>query len=185
MNLEAYAEKTALPLDFLREIGITEAKFKGVPCCIIPYWDLDGKLQRYRVRNNARRWWNDDFDGELPIIPYGLWRLSDTDPVLYLTEGESDAQTLWHHGFNALGIPGALLFKTEWTRYLLGYDQLIICPDADAAGQSFAESIIQKVGEYRLEGEWVHRFEGSISVLNLPPGIKDINDLLKASTNAE
>jgi hypothetical protein len=37
---------------------------------------------------------------------YGLWRLQQPTEVV-LVEGESDCHTLWHHGFAALGVPGA------------------------------------------------------------------------------
>ena len=32
---------------------------------------------------------------------------------MVLVEGESDCHTLWHHGVEALGIPGASNFKEE------------------------------------------------------------------------
>lgn len=39
-------------------------------------------------------------------ILYGLWRLKQyTDDYIVLVEGESDAQTLWYYGVQAIGVP--------------------------------------------------------------------------------
>jgi len=37
---------------------------------------------------------------------------------LVLVEGESDCHTLWYHGVEALGVPGASNFEEEWAEHL-------------------------------------------------------------------
>ena len=64
-----------------------------------------------------------------------------------LVEGESDAQTLWHDGIPALGIPGANTWKPEWVRYLK--DLLVyVWQEPDAGGDGFAEGVgIHELGQ--------------------------------------
>jgi hypothetical protein len=58
---------------------------------------LDGAGNRFRWRNGSK------------TCLYGLNRIVNARTAGYvvLVEGESDAQTLWYHGFAALGLPGA------------------------------------------------------------------------------
>ena len=37
---------------------------------------------------------------------------------MVLVESESDRHTLWRHGLEALGNPGASTFKVEWAEHI-------------------------------------------------------------------
>jgi hypothetical protein len=82
----------------------------------IPYRDAEGEERAVRFRvalekgpnGDARFKWK---SGSKPFL-YGLWRLGTPDCVV-LAQGESDCQTLWHHEFPALGIPGASNWSEE------------------------------------------------------------------------
>lgn len=72
----------------------------------IPYYDYDKRILATRYRNhpsNPQRFiWK---KGSKTIL-YGLWRLKQyTDDYIVLVEGESDAQTLWYYGVQAIGVP--------------------------------------------------------------------------------
>ena len=49
------------------------------------------------------------------MCAYGAHQAAELAAAGYavIVEGESDAQTLWHHGFPALGLPGAALWNEE------------------------------------------------------------------------
>ena len=71
---------------------------------------------------------------------YGLERKhADT---LILAEGESDCHTLWHHGFPALGIPGASNWKED--RDALHFDgcsTIYVVREPDQGGDTLMDSL--------------------------------------------
>jgi hypothetical protein len=117
-TLDAYAELKGLPVEFLREIGLQDANWPpvGGPDAVrIPYVNSDGHEQAVRLRialdgEDKYRWRK-----RSKLCLYGLSRLSLARELGYiiLVEGESCAQTLWHQGYPALGIPGANNWKDE------------------------------------------------------------------------
>ena len=68
--------------------------------------------------------------------PYGLERIADARAhgSIVVVEGESDVQTCWHHGYDAVGLPGASSFKPEWLTYFddIPTIHIVIEPDAGA-----------------------------------------------------
>jgi hypothetical protein len=114
-TLAAYANAKRLPVEFLRELGFDQITYLGRPAIRIPYRSLDGEELAVRFRialdgDDRFRWRK----GSKPCL-YGLERLSQAREAghLILVEGESDAQTLWLHGFPGLGLPGAGLWDEQ------------------------------------------------------------------------
>ena len=114
-TLEAYAEAKGLPIDFLRSLGLSDAKYADAPAVRMPYVDRDGHEQAVRFRisldgEDKFRW-----KQRSKLCLYGLTRLRKARDLGYvvLVEGESCAQTLWHHEIPALGIPGANNWKDD------------------------------------------------------------------------
>jgi hypothetical protein len=68
---------------------------------------LEGK-NRFKWRKGTR------------VQPYALWRLSRSWGSVILCEGKSDAQTFWHHGVPALGVPGASNWQAAWSKHVEG-----------------------------------------------------------------
>ncbi|MBK7405063.1 MAG: hypothetical protein IPJ41_10610 [Phycisphaerales bacterium] len=106
-TLAEYAEAKRLPIDFLREAGLTEISYQGTRVIRMPYLTPDGSVGpvRFRTALHGRdrfRWKSGS-----KITLYGLERLTQAREAGYivLVEGESDCHTLWHHG--AAGIAGA------------------------------------------------------------------------------
>src|SRR5215210_4685132 len=139
-TLQAYAEAKALPADFLGRLGLSDITYSGSPAVRIPYFDQDGEetavrirlaLQKHPDRDDRFRWRR----GSKPTL-YGLWRLPRIRNAGYvvLVEGESDCHTLWHHGIEALGIPGASSWKVEWTAHLEGVDKVYAIIEPDQGG---------------------------------------------------
>lgn len=113
-TLSDYAKAKSLPVDFLRELGVQEGRFNGIPQLIIPYHDEGGNQTavRYRTSLNGKKkfkWRSGD-----KVCLYGLERLSGYEkPIIFLVEGESDCHTLWFHDIQAMGVPGANNWEEE------------------------------------------------------------------------
>lgn len=99
---------------------------------------------RYRNHpNNPQRFtWK---KGSKTIL-YGLWRLKQyTDDYIVLVEGESDAQTLWYYGVQAIGVPGASNFKEEYKYLLDRFKTVYIQDEEDQGGETFVGTILRYV----------------------------------------
>jgi len=137
VTLEDYAKEKALPLSFLQKLGITQIYLGKLPVVRIPYLDPTGVplAVRMRVSLNGEtkfRWKT----GSKPIL-YGLSRLSQyRKKYIFLCEGESDAQTLWFHGIQAMGIPGAATWNEVWAEYLDPFERLYIIIEPDKGGEA-------------------------------------------------
>jgi hypothetical protein len=114
-TLDAYAEAKGLPPDFLRSLGVADTKYAELQALRMPYVSADGDEQAVRFRiavdgEDKFRW-----KKKPKLCLYGLSRLQLARDLGYvvLVEGESCAQTLWHHEIPALGIPGANNWKDE------------------------------------------------------------------------
>jgi hypothetical protein len=112
LSLDGYAAHKKLPRTFLETLGVRDEPDKrGRSCVAFPYRDASGAEIAVRYRTSldhgdryAFMWRKGD-----KAVLYGQDRLADARAQGYTTlvEGESDAQTLWLHGFSAVGIPGA------------------------------------------------------------------------------
>lgn len=99
---------------------------------------------RYRNHpNNPQRFtWK---KGSKTIL-YGLWRLKQyTDEYIVLVEGESDAQTLWYYGVQAIGVPGASNFKEEYKYLLDRFKVVYIQDEEDQGGETFVGTILRYI----------------------------------------
>src|SRR5207253_2137919 len=96
--------------------------------------------------------------------------------TLYLTEGESDCWTLWHHGLPALAIAGADVVGCLTLADVGGFSRLVFCPDNDKGGERFvvqARQHLKRIG-----------YQGDAYVARLPPGVKDLNELHRRGPDA-
>lgn len=111
-RLADYAAAKRLPIEFLRGVGLSEITYQGAPAVKIPYAAGDGAeiAARFCIALDGKdrfRWRN----GSKPCL-YGLNRLGFAREVV-IVEDESDAQTLWFHGFAALGLEHILPQKWQ------------------------------------------------------------------------
>jgi len=136
----------------------------------IPYLTRDGVVSaiqyRYALAGDNRFKWRKH---DIPIL-YGLWRLNDwiTADTLYLCEGCTDTWSMWHAGLPAIGIPSASTWREEWWRELDGYPKIVVIPDTDKAGAELAQKLANTCPE---------QFRERVYVLQLPDGVKDVNEL--------
>jgi hypothetical protein len=141
-TLAEYSEKKGLPVNFLQSIGVHQRAFCGSPAVRMSYTNAAGEeiAVRYRIAlakseygDNRFRWQK----GTKPCL-YGLWRLTEARAIGYIivVEGESDAQTLWFHSLPAIGIPGASIWKEEWSAELQDLDTVYVVVEPDAGGDA-------------------------------------------------
>src|SRR5687768_1428246 len=99
-TLLAYAQSKRLPENFLRELGLSESRYKRAPAVRIPYRHANGSEAAVRFRTALHKSEHGDnrfcWKGGSKVLLYGLWHLRSEESVV-LGEGESDCHTLWYH----------------------------------------------------------------------------------------
>jgi putative DNA primase/helicase len=172
LTLKQLAQDKQLSEAFLKELGISQ---KG-NAIQITYSLEDGSLaSRQRLRTALKAGEGSLWEkGKGNPVLYGLWKLNDAraTKTLVLVEGESDCWTLWFHGFSALGFPGADMAGKLEAQHLKEIQTLFILNEKDKGGQSFISGLTNRLKEIN----WY----GNASIVTLPDGIKDPNDLHKA-----
>lgn len=138
-TIEDYGAAKKLPVDFLKELKLSNNK-TGIT---IPYMDESGAVmstrQRYGDTGKGPRFlWTRGSKVSL----YGLWKMPQIREAgeVTLVEGESDCHTLWFHGFQALGVPGATVFQPKWVSFLKGLT-VYVFQESDAGGETFIRKI--------------------------------------------
>jgi len=135
-TLENYAAAKRLPVEFLESLDLTTVHIQGRPAVKMPYFDSDGAEIGARLRialeGKKRFKWRTG----TRVQPYGLWRLDRSWGSVILCEGESDAQTFWFHGVQALGVPGAANWQAEWAQYVEGLT-VYVWQEPDQGGETF------------------------------------------------
>ena len=146
-NLENYARAKALPVEFLEKLGLTDKKYRGREAVRIPYRTEAGEEEAVRFRVGLEK--SEDGDERFrwrtgsKAMLYGLWRLEKIRKAgwVVLVEGESDTQTLWYHGFPALGIPGVETWKEAWVEHLEGVERIYVVFEPDQGGQILKDKL--------------------------------------------
>lgn len=151
-TLKEYALEKRLPVDFLQANGVKDGyKNRYVE---LAYMDEQGRILCTRKRmpkgSNPRFLWN---RGAKPTL-YGRWRLADVKSAGYaiLVEGESDSQTLWFLGMQALGFPGATNFNVETAKLILDVPELYLHIEPDKGGKIAKRKVAQALIDAGYKG---------------------------------
>jgi DNA primase len=164
------------PLSDLQAVGLFNAKgnfrlFKHR--LVIPY-EFDGSVHLLQVRNI--NWRDKERDGpkELTIgsitIPFNSNVFLEEPDQVYVCEGAIDTLSLLELGLPAVGIPGARNFKPWWVELFADVKDIVLAFDNDSAG---CQATAEVTNHFAKAGRRVR-------VLELPEGIKDVNELLLA-----
>ncbi len=119
------------------------------PAVMMPCHDSDGKPAGLRFRRIALpSWWKDKMDPPAKVVSmksappllYGAELLPMLTPgaLVHVAEGENDAESLREHDvLAAVGIPGATIWRSSWTRAVVNAQprHVVIWFDGDTAGQ--------------------------------------------------
>lgn len=164
-----YAALKGLPSAALREWGLSTIHYQGEQAVRIPYYGLDGQETSVRLRlaadgGNRFRW----KAGSKPIL-YGLQRLraDAAKGFVILCEGESDTQTLWLHGYPAVGLPGATSWNEQRDAPLFeGIPTIYVIDEGDDGGEGIRRWLAKSAIRDRVK------------LVNLRPfGAKDPSEL--------
>lgn len=148
---------------------------RGTGVVAFPYLLPDGELVAMKFRSiSGDKYWA-EAGGSKAL--FGWQAIPQTARAVVLCEGELKALAWWDYGHPALSVPfgGGDGGKQDWieTEYdrLSRFDVIYVAMDADGAGRSAAEAIMQRLGSERC----------AIVTLPLPaePGAKCINACLK------
>lgn len=176
LTLQALQRDKQLPAAFLRKIGV---KPRG-SALQITYYTEDGEpagrqRKRYALSAKDGSSW---YSGLGKPIPYGLWRLDEAREAgfLIIVEGESDTWTLWHHGYPALGLPGADMAKKLQPKHVEGLSRVYVVREPDRGGKTFLDGITR-----RLE---TIGFDGMVYAVPMPKDVKDPNGMHKKDRQA-
>lgn len=179
LSLSDLANDKGLPEEFLKELGVAPVMNEyGKTVIRVLYRMEDGTeapRQRLRTALKAKKGslWT---KGQGAIAPYGLWKLPEARQTgfIVLVEGESDCWTLWHHGFPALGIPGADLSKTIQLDHLKNIERIYVFREPDQGGSTFVAGVAKRLKEIGWCGK---AFELKLD------GVKDPNELHKQNAS--
>jgi hypothetical protein len=138
-TLAAYAEAKGIPVDVLKQFGLSEIVYMGAPAVRIPYLLEGGETMSTRYRTaldgpDRFRWKSGSKTGL-----YGWWKRADAVEARYavLVEGESDTHTGLYHGLPFVGIPGANTWQEQRDApYFEGLDRIYVVAEPDKGGET-------------------------------------------------
>jgi DNA primase len=167
ISLADLARAKALPVDFLRQLGLED---QG-GAILIPYHDITGNLIGVKRRTALAAKDGSYWPKGLPVAAYGSWRIdqANREGFLCLVEGESDCWALWHHGLPALGIPGANNATVLTAEHVECLETIYVHREPDRGGDTFLRGVVARLAELGYRGK---AFE-----LRMPGGVKDPADL--------
>lgn len=144
----------------------------------IPYYTASGEIRTMRYRaasDDAERkyWWMGEGGAHL----YNLHRaLARSSAMVWLTEGEIDCLILDQLGFPAVGVPGAAVWRKQWSWLLEGMDVTIVY-DADPAGIEGAQRTASMLSTAQPQRVRIARLPDGYDVNQL--AMEDVDELLR------
>ena len=184
-SVALYAEEKQLPADKLRYNYALTDDGKTIS---MPYFAEDGTLARTRLRKADKGFLWKRGDSQKDIIPYGVWMIKDWEDYVFIVEGESDSQTLWVNGINALGIPGATMWKPEWDRYVEKFNKVYVMIEPDIGGDKVLASMERSSFRDKvivIAKEELHGFEDVSDMwLDSPKDTEKFKDRLREAFRA-
>lgn len=172
ISLERFASAKGLPAAFLTQHGVAMDK-KGLK---FHHKTMTGQraarqhIRLYLDKTEPRFIWS---DGKERPGPYGLWRIGEMareSRDLYLLEGESDTLTLWFHGFNGIGLPGATNTDCLQEGHVASFSRIFIVKEEGNGGQQFLDGCTVRLGALGFDGEVKY-------IAMAGTGVKDTNEL--------
>ncbi len=169
-TLADLADKLRLPIDQLRAEGLSDFHYENAPAVRIPYRDKAGAevAVKYRVALDKSEE-RDRFKWKAKARPtlYGWQRLAEAREggYIFIVEGVSDALTLWHYGFPALGLPSATGWKEDYASTLDGIDTVFVVIEPDEGGQTVRNAFKSS------------RLAVTVRLIYMPLDAKDPNEL--------
>jgi archaellum biogenesis ATPase FlaH len=119
-----------------------------------------------------------------PTTLYGVETLrADKARPVYVTEGELDVVSLWQLGVRdnvVSGTAGAGTWQDDWLDALEPYRNIVLCYDADDAGERGAKNVADRLGRYRCSRAILPRKDAGECVADQVP----VSEVMAALDNA-
>lgn len=151
-TLDQFKEKIGVPISEAYKITESTWSIEGhgrVPSVRIPYLDDDDQeiSAKHRVQVHGTDKYR--YEPGCKSAVYGVqWLLQARNrSKLLIVEGESDALTLWFHGFPAIGIPGSKACRVIEKEHLDGIGEIFVVSERDTAGEIFPRTVAIRVAE--------------------------------------
>jgi predicted P-loop ATPase len=175
LTLEEYAAAKRFDVEWLKERGVTTLAEYGpdrLPAVRTTYFRVFGNNKtasvRFRVNltgdKKKRHFWRKGEGKGKTVCLYGCWNAPHLPAIGYviLVEGESDTQTLWLHGFPALGLPGASNWNEDRDAELFDGVAIIYVVIEDDKG---GEEVMRWLSKSRIAPR--------VRLIEMPPKTKD------------
>jgi DNA primase len=104
---------------------------------------------------------------EKPLFHRDVTLSLEAGSRIHICEGVPDALALLSNRLVAVAVLGASSFRREFVDILMPFN-IVVVPDADAAGRTFAQRVTE---HFRARGK-------SVALVRLPPGKKDVADVI-------
>ncbi len=169
-TLESLADAKALPVSFLRSLGLVDISVYGQPTVRVPFCDAEGCeqsiLHRVSLTGEPKFRWKSGCKQML----YGLPWLPAARAAgqIVIVEGPSDSWTLRYHNFPVIGLPSAAKWDEGWVGYFEGIDTIFVVVERDQGG----EIVKKNLGRSALRDR--------IRFVDLGPDYKDASELYLA-----
>jgi hypothetical protein len=139
LTLEQLSEAKRLPVSWLRLMGLHQGSYGQIPAVRIPFINEHGVQQTVQFRVAMYGDKNQLFKKGTTVCLYGAHQATHLPGAGYaiICEGVSDTLTLWHHGFPALGLPGAGSWNEERDAHLFdGVPVIFVVVEPDKGGEA-------------------------------------------------
>ena len=170
--------KRHISIDTCRFFSYFTGKYKGRPVQIALYQGKDRLIQAKHYRSPDKKFWWEGDTHNIELYGQHLWRKGGKR--LIITEGEIDCLSVsqiqankWPVVSLPSGAAGAVKSIKDNLEFVESFAQIILCFDMDDAGRKATQEVAQLLSK------------GKVSVVSLPAGYKDANDMLKAGKTGE
>ena len=137
ITLAEYAKAKLISIEELKSYGIVDAYYHDHSALSVPYLDANDSViaRRWRIalKGDRFRW-----DNQTTTCLYGLWRLKHIGANCFVTivEGESDCHTLWAKEIDAVGVPGASIWRDDENSEALKNFLCVVVVEPDKGGET-------------------------------------------------
>lgn len=142
---------------------------RGRQAVSIPWFNRDGQLVNIKYRSvRDKRFWYHAGGDRIRNHVYGM-QIIQARRIrrVYVTEAEIDALYLWACGYPAVALGSANLTARQREIFIQSpAEEIVAATDNDEAGDHAAEILYEELNGY-----------ASVSRLQLPPTVKDVNEL--------
>jgi hypothetical protein len=165
LTVAEYAERKGLALDGLAKAGVHDRLGKFNDAIVaIPYRRADGTVIRTKCRTRKGTFWLPDGEGT-PLYGQDILAAHPDAPVV-IVEGESDCHAGWQRGLCVVGLPGASMWKADYTTLLAGR-RVYVWQEPDEGGATLVAAVAASLPKALVIRDVKHR----------DAAIKDLCDL--------